>query len=83
MDHGFPTKTEFRMFRFFRLQLKWITRLFYTLPIFLLNLKTGSKVLPAETKESSMQINLAFIFQIRTVVTYINVKMEIASTMFS
>ena len=34
-------------------------------------------------KESSMQINLVLIFQIRTGFNYINVKMEMACTMFS
>ena len=70
------------MFRFFCHQLKWINWLLNTLPISLLNQKTGSKVLSVETKESSTQINLVLIFQIRTGVIYIYVKMEIACTIF-
>ena len=60
-----------------------VEMMFCTLPTFLLRLKIGSEVLSVETKESSMQINLVLMFQVKTGVTYINVKMDIACTMFS
>ena len=84
IDHGFSSKNQIQDVQIlFPHQLKWITWLFCTLPFFLLNLKTGSKVLSVGTKESSMQIKLVSIFQIRSGVTYIIVKMEIKCTMFS
>ena len=50
---------------------------------FLVEAKIGSKDLSVETKDNSMQINLVLIFQVRTGVTNINGKMEIACTIFS
>ena len=83
IDHGFSSKNQIQEVQIFSQSVE-MDRLivFYTttLPIFLLNLNTGRKVLSVETKESSMRINV--IFQIRTGVTYIYVKMEIACQCF-
>ena len=83
IDHGFSSKNQIQDVQIFSPSVEMDHLIVLYTTNFLLNLRTGSKVLSVETKESSMQINLVSIFQIRTGVTYINLKMEIACTMFS